>query len=271
MGDVNGWTRIAEGNTSEIFDIGPNRILKLFKDGIPFEVCVREFENTSVARDLLQKVPGPLEVIEVDGKYGIVYEKVTGTNMLEEMLSHIWTIRKQSRNLARYHADIQKNITGKLETVKEKLKRDILAADLLDAEEKNRILGYMGTLPDGDILCHFDFHPGNIMIRENNPVIIDWMTACMGDKGADVARTGIMLKYGEVPRSSRLIQIISHAVQNDIYKAYLKEYKRITGIEQQDIDKWELPIAAGRLHEWLTKKEKMVLLAFVKCKLAELP
>ncbi|HWR23675.1 MAG TPA: aminoglycoside phosphotransferase family protein, partial [Feifaniaceae bacterium] len=203
MGGMNGWKRIAEGNTSEIFDIGPDRILKLFKDGIPFTACAREFENTSAARELLQNVPEPLKLTEVETRCGIVYEKIAGTNMLEEMLSHIRTIRKQSRRLAQYHADIQKSVTGKLETVKEKLQRDILAADLLDTEEKNKVLAYMGTLPDDIILCHFDFHPGNILIRGDEPVVIDWMTACMGDKGADAARTGIMLKYGEVPRSSR--------------------------------------------------------------------
>ncbi len=32
------------------------------------------------------------------------------------------------------------------------------------------------------------------------PIIIDWMTACMGCKYADVVPTGILLKYGQASR-----------------------------------------------------------------------
>lgn len=44
-----------------------------------------------------------------------------------------------------------------------------------------------------------DFHPGNIMMRDQDPVIIDWMTVGLGDRCADVARTNLILNFGEMP------------------------------------------------------------------------
>lgn len=260
---------IAEGNTAEIYEIAPDRILKLFRAGMPREACRKEFECTRIAGSILQEVPETFEEIDRDGRPGIIYEKIIGRNMLGEMLSKIWNINRQSKRLARYHAGIQKKFIGQLPTVKEKLRGDIIAGDLLDTDDKNKIIDYLDTLPDGNILCHFDFHPGNILIRKNDHVIIDWMTACTGDRSADVARTGIMLKYGVVPRTSRPVQALAGAVQKHIYKAYVKEYKRITGITQEAIDQWELPIAAGRLLEWLPEKEKTVLSGFIRAKLKE--
>ncbi|HWS28752.1 MAG TPA: aminoglycoside phosphotransferase family protein [Clostridia bacterium] len=259
---------INQGNTAEIYDMGGGKILKLFKEGISAETCRREFENTRAAGALLGNVPRAFEEITLNGRPGIVYEKVIGTNMLDHMLSHIWTIRSQSVNLAEYHAGIQKEVQAEMPSVKAKLGRDILAATFLTAEEKDKVLSRMQTLPDGNRLCHFDFHPGNIIFAEGGPVIIDWMTACKGDPAADAARTRMMLKYGLVPRASKWVQAAAHAVQSYIYRIYSKHYLKITGIKKADVQKWELPIAAARLHEWISEEEKTALLNFIRRELA---
>ena len=55
------------------------------------------------------------------------------------------------------------------------------AAALLAEAEMQDLYKYIDCLPDGNILCHFDFHPNNIILSDNNYSIIDWMTACKGD------------------------------------------------------------------------------------------
>jgi thiamine kinase-like enzyme len=83
--------------------------------------------------------------------------------MLKEMMSKPWTFSRYSRMLAQCHINIQKPIDIELPTVKEKLKRDI-EGPLLSNIEKQRIYQYIYSLSDGNILCHFDFHPDNIML-----------------------------------------------------------------------------------------------------------
>lgn len=126
-----------------------------------------------------------------------------------------------------------------------------------------RLLEYIDSLPDGNTLCHFDFHPDNIIINKGKPIIIDWMTACIGDGTSDVARTSIILKYSDVPMKSNFIKKIVRRMKTKIHHNYLEEYMKITGAHIEDIQKWELPIAAARLCEWRPKDEKNQLLHIV--------
>lgn len=149
-------------------------------------------------------------------------------------------------------------------SVTEKLCRDIDASTELTDEEKDTIKQYMSALPKGKKLCHFDYHPGNIMMREGRPIVIDWMTACTGNPNADVARTMLLLQMGEMMHISPIVQFVLHAFMKRIGKIYFKEYRRLTGVMPEDILCWTLPVAAARLAEWLTEHERAKLVAFVR-------
>ncbi|MCD2349049.1 MULTISPECIES: phosphotransferase family protein [Clostridium] len=84
----------------------------------------------------------------------------------------------------------------------DRLKSSISKVDLLSDDIKEKLYNYIDTLPDDNILCHGDFHPDNILITKDNAIIIDWMTAAKGNPLADVARTSVMLKFGNVPGKS---------------------------------------------------------------------
>ena len=145
-------------------------------------------------------------------------------------------------------------------TVKEKLEDDLNSVDVLSDEKKEIIRKYLLQLPEGKALCHFDFHPGNII---NKAVIVDWMTACQGDVCADVARTSIMLKYGEVANASWMIKKLISIFQHRLYKIYLKEYLMILKRKMEDIIRWGLPVAAARLRESIPENEKQVLIQLI--------
>ncbi len=41
-------------------------------------------------------------------------------------------------------------------------------------EWKSKAHTMLNALPDGDFLCHGDFHPDNVMMTSGDPVLIDW-------------------------------------------------------------------------------------------------
>ncbi len=254
---------IGQGNTAEIYRLDDNKILKLFRHGISKEIIEREYRNGNYIQNKLDCIPKVYDMVEINDRLGIIYEEIKGTDMLKVMVTSLWKINDYAKKLAHYHLDLQIPIINNICTVKEKLEEDVNAVDVLSNENKEIVRKYLMQLPEGDELCHFDFHPGNIMITDNKAVFIDWMTACRGDACADVARTCIMLKYGEVAQAPWVLRKLFSFFQHHIYKIYIKEYLMISKRNIEDINRWELPVAAARLREWLSDNEKRVLVQLV--------
>ena len=61
-------------------------------------------------------------------------------------------------------------------------------------------------------------------------------------------------------------QIINF-IRNKFYLEYIKHYIKLTGVKIEQIEQWELPVAAARLCEWLPKDEKTTLLKFINTKM----
>lgn len=265
---------INQGNTAEVFQLDDKKILKLYRNGLPFSLCEKEFENTRIAGKLIENVPLVYDLVNDGDRCGIVFQRIIGKNMINVIARNTLQINRQAKNLAKIHFDMQIDVKKEkaehLQTIKEKLSADIDMAECLSKEEKRKLFDYLNALPDGNALCHFDYHPGNIIISSNKPIIIDWMTACTGCKCADIARTGILLKYGKVTQGNFIIRKLVPIVQKHIYKIYIYEYKKISGMLQEDIDVWELPILAARLSEWISEEEKSLLLYKIRERLVRL-
>ena len=254
---------IGQGNTAEIYKLDSNKILKLFRNGLHKSVVEREYQNGIAVQKILNCIPKVYEKVEINGRHGIVYEEIKGTDLLKTMLVSFWKINDYAKKLAHYHLDIQKPVDDILYSVKEKLEEDVDSVNVLSDEYKEIVRKYLKQLPDGNVLCHFDFHPGNIMIADNKAVFLDWMTACRGDACADVARTCILLKYGEVSHAPWIMKKFISIFKYHIYKKYIKEYLMISKRSIEDINKWELPVAAARLREWISENEKQALIQLV--------
>lgn len=255
---------ICQGNTAEVYLYDEATILKLFRKDFPLDIISTEFDFTKRISSDLQFVPKVFEVVEYKNRYGILYERIDGKDMIAEMLKRPGKMRFYSKALADIHAQIHSSTTDVGLDIKRKLADNIAATADLSEQEKEKIISYTKTLPDGKALCHFDFHPGNVMTENNEFYVIDWMTACNGSAGADVARTYLLLCYGELMYVNCFVKMIAHVVEKRIGKVYLRQYEKLTGIDDAEIKKWLLPIAAARLIEWIPKSEKIKLLKFIR-------
>ena len=263
-GGVFNETMIAQGNTAQIFSLGEDKILKLFVEGFPREAVVGEYNNSRIAARALSLVPKVYELTERDGRQGIVFERVTGEDLLEKMLRDPKKMGLYAREFARYHAKIGQKVTEPMRTVKEKLRYEIGHETNLAEEEKETVLRALNALPDGDRLCHGDFHPGNVMAADKGAYLIDWMTAAKGDPAADAARTLILLRYGEPMHIGFFKLLLIRFGMNRLCSAYLKEFCTLTGIGKDRIKEWTLPVAAARLDEGMTEHERQILVKLVR-------
>jgi aminoglycoside phosphotransferase (APT) family kinase protein len=117
--------------------------------------------------------------------------------------------------------------------LKSRLATNIACTGLLDEPLKQILFGRLADMPDGDRLCHGDFHPINVLGQNSQPMVIDWPDACCGDPAADVCRSYLLLNL--------------HA--EDIVEPYLDAYCSITNTPRAKILDWLHYVAAARLAE----------------------
>ncbi|HET9060352.1 MAG TPA: phosphotransferase [Acidimicrobiales bacterium] len=114
----------------------------------------------------------------------------------------------------------------------------------------DRALDMLRTLPDGDRLCHGDFHPANVLGTLGTPVIIDWGDAARGAPAADVARTWLLLSMGELPLGTpALMGALTAIGRGMMTRRYLTVYRRSTSGDLSRLDDWIFVRTAARFAE----------------------
>lgn len=231
-----GYPFIGQGNTAEIFQFSDNQILKLFREAMPFSMIDREYKVTRTVQEYLDNIPKAYQMIERKNRYGIVYEQIRGTDMIKVIMKKPLQIKYYGRLLASTHYAVHKQDIDVNYPLNEKLLMNMRASEELASDEKEKIGRYLEQLPKGKKLCHMDYHPGNIMMRDEKPIIIDWMTACTGDSSADVARTVLLLRKGEMMHISPMLNAILGCFTKFIGRVYLREYLKLSGKSREEIE-----------------------------------
>jgi aminoglycoside phosphotransferase (APT) family kinase protein len=69
------------------------------------------------------------------------------------------------------------------------------------------LVALLGQLDDRKRgVCHFDFHPLNVLVSATDWVVIDWLTVASGPPMADLARTMVLWGQREEPQAVLFMQ-----------------------------------------------------------------
>ena len=251
---------IGEGRTAEIFAWGDGKVLKLYKDWTDPSWAEREYASSVMANEGGAPVPRPYELIQHNGRSGIVFERVEGKTALTLFRTQPWRVIEITRVMAKMQATYLKAPGTGLPSNKGGLEwgiRRVIEHGLGD-ERGERILAALAALPDGDRLCHMDFHPDNIMLTRRGWVIIDWMNTRSGPPLSDVARTSLMFRVGEPPEFTMriaLIKLLVRVAKNSYHTAI----KSLLGFTDAELDAWLLPVATARLWENIPGEREKIL------------
>ncbi|MBW5448088.1 phosphotransferase [Cohnella sp. CFH 77786] len=264
----NAYELIAYGRTAELLDFAPDLVLKLFKSDMPLQPIENEFHISKRVYQAGVPSPESIRMIEMDGRHGIVYRKLSGVTMLKAISKDPRLLNQEAARMARLHANMHQHAVSDLPNQREILSGSIKQAPILTIPEKEWILNRLETLKEDTRLCHGDFHPDNILLGERE-WIIDWMTGMIGNPTGDVARTIVLIKYGTMPDETpkAIVSLISQ-IRRDLLSTYLQEYIMISEMDPEEIDQWMIPVAAARLNEWIPDKEKQKLVEVIRKEMA---
>ncbi len=172
---------IATGATADIHAWRDGQVLKLYRTSIAPRVGPREARITRVLHDAGARVPHVGELVEVNGRVGLPMEKLSG-QPLSLQLVDAESGARAGIIAAEVHAEMHA-LTAQSLTALPVQFRKMIEAGTLSAERKERVLRAMESLPDGDRICHGDFHAGNIMMTDDGPVVIDCVVARRAIRG----------------------------------------------------------------------------------------
>ena len=252
---------IGKGFTAQVYAWGDGRVLKLFESWRPAAKVEREFTITRAVHAAGLPVPAAHELVEVEGRKGIVFERVDGRSMFGQVCARPWRLFAAARQLAALHAQLHAvKAPSELPTLREQISGWIDGAAELCAAEKEELRRCLAMLPDGDALCHGDFHPANILFSARGPVIIDWSSATRGHPPGDVARTSHLFQVADLPEESpRHILWLFKVARAALHRTYLKHYFQLRPTNRGELEAWR-PVqkAAAAVWRQLQNEERNV-------------
>lgn len=211
---------LGKGNTAEIIDQGNGKVCKLFYAGYPYNSVELEYNNAKIMQTIGIPVPKVYEIVNIEGRSGIIYEKLEGQSVLEKLLQD-GDMNFLVNQMVDLHKEILKHHTCEVMPYKEFLKLCIGKKTELNVDIYNEI----ESLPEGDYLCHGDYHPGNVWIDANERVLaIDFMNVCCGPWQYDVARTYVLISEGDVSHELPDREKIAH-MQKQLSQMYLNKFQ----------------------------------------------
>ena len=236
---------IAERKTKTVYKDG-NKTIKLFVENYSKAAILNEaLIQARVEENTDLKISKLLEVTKVENRWALVTEYVDGTPLDVLMEQN----PEQEEEYLGVFIDMQLEVLSKrvpsLNRIKDKYKRKLEVANNLNENVKYELLQRLQGMENHDKLCHGDFNPSNIIIKENGEhYIIDWAHATQGNASADVARTFL---------------IFAMEGKEELAEKYLDMYCKKANADKQLIQRWIPIVAAIRLtkndeqHELLQK------------------
>jgi aminoglycoside phosphotransferase (APT) family kinase protein len=152
---VTGPQLLASGRDADVFVIDARRVLRRYRDGGDVTA-----EATVMAYVVALGFPAP-KVYEAVGT-DLVMERLTGTTMLQALVSGNIGVEESAAILAELHRQLHQ------------------LPPRLSGDPAARVL-------------HLDLHPDNVMLSPRGPVLIDWRNATEGPPQLDLALSALIL------------------------------------------------------------------------------
>jgi len=240
---------LGEGKLAAVYALDDARALKVFHAGCPLRDVQAEMAGAALALRYGVAAPRVEALYTVGDRYALLMERIDGPDLLQSLFSAREDGERllQMERFAKTHQALLHIHAPDAPDSKQRLRYQLL---------KN---GYealalrLDSLPDGDALCHGDFHPGNVLLRAGQPVVIDFMTYGRGAAILDIARTYYLMANG-----------MRGLIDDRLHDAMGAQYLACMGVRREALLSVLPIVMAARLAESPTDAEKAVILAALR-------
>lgn len=221
---------IAERKTKTVYKDGDKTIKLYIENYSKADVLNEALNQARVEEGTDLNIPKLIEVSRIDNRWAIVLEHIEGTTLSQLMEEHPEKMDEYLELFVQIQLEVLSKKVPLLTTIKDKFKRKLTNATNIDDTTKYEMLQRLNGMKDHTKLCHGDFNPSNIVIKEDGGhAILDWSHATQGNASADCARTFLLF---------------SIQGQNELAEKYLNLFSLRSGISKGNIQRW-IPIVAA--------------------------
>ena len=268
-------TLIGSGANAEVYAYGDGRALKLFRERSPFHANEMLAARAAAEAGLPTPRVWGDDLIEVDDREGIVFDRVDGITMHQHVEENPDDAKASGRALAELHARMHACDGRGLHSLRWGLMQSIPRARALGPETQDAVVSILYSLPEEPSMCHNDLHPLNVLRVGDSWVIIDWAGGLRGNRLAGHARSWLLSRYW----MDTLGSSAPHTWRR-FWCAYLDTYRELAPVASEELRAWQTVIVAvgvtwdktvpdpetrvefveaslaGRSHRWLSDGER---------------
>ena len=208
-----------------------DKTIKLFVENYSQSNILNEALNQSrVEEGTDLNIPKLIEISKVDNRWALVTEYIEGTPLNVLMDENPDKIDEYLDIFVNLQLSVLSNKVPMLNRMKEKFNRKISEAENIPESTKYELLQRLDGMKNHNKLCHGDFNPSNIIIKNDGCCyIIDWSHVTQGNASADCARSFLLF---------------SMQGKAELAEKYLRLFSQKSGIDIRNIQRW-VPIVAA--------------------------
>lgn len=208
---VDGFDVIGQGQSSTVYRVGDDIIVKLYKEGVPLEKIYQEIDYSKKA--FLAGIPTAIsfDLVECNGAYGAIFEMVDHA----DTVGHELTARPDEfdtimeKFVATYKTIHSKSIEnmGGFVSIKDTWNKwaDGMEANGSFTREETAMLKQMiAAVPERPTMVHCDYHAGNVMYQHDEIVVIDMADIGYGHPIFDLAGGAFHARYCYFPKRQKV-------------------------------------------------------------------
>ena len=221
---------IAERPTKTVYRDGDKTIKLFVENYLESNILNEALNQTRVIEATDLNIPRLLEVGKINNRWALVFEHIEGTPLNVLMEQNPDKMDEYLNLFVDLQVMIQERTAPLLNRIKDKFKRKLNNTTCIEENIKFDLLQRLEGLENLTQLCHGDFNPSNVIIKEDGTAsIIDWVHVTRGSGAADAARTFLLF---------------SMEGKNELADKYLKLFSEKSGISVRNIQRW-IPIVAA--------------------------
>ena len=234
---------IANRSTKTVYkDNG--RTIKLFIENYSKSAILNEAVNQARVEETNLNVPKLLEVTKIDNRWALISEHIEGTPLDKLMKENLEKEDEYLELFVNTQMGILKQRAPLLGRIHDKMRRKLNEATNIDDNTKYELLQRLEGIKTKNSVCHGDFNPSNIIVKENGEIyIIDWAHVTQGNPSFDAARTYLLF---------------SMEGKEELAKKYLDLFAEKLEIDKKEIQRCVPIVAASQMSKGREEEQEFL-------------